>query len=142
MDASGLSTSGTHTIWASPLGSEVRGGPGNVNFAGGIGNDSFAFGTGMSRAMGSGGNDGFTLVKGGIAAGDQVIDFHLNLADGGEHDTLRLLGFSAAAHLDLLASVGTAHSYQVVDGDYVSPSIVIQVANGSVPLGGLDYQFG
>ena len=104
MDASGLSTSGTHTIRGSPLGSVVRGGPGNVNFAGGIGDDTFVFGSGMSRVMGGGGNDSFILVKGGIAAGDQIIDFHLNLSDGGEHDTLQLLGFSAAARLDLVSS--------------------------------------
>ena len=35
LDASGQSTAGTYTVWASPLGSQVRGGPGNVNFTGG-----------------------------------------------------------------------------------------------------------
>ena len=34
MDTAALSVAGTHTIWGSPLGSEVRGGPGTVNFSG------------------------------------------------------------------------------------------------------------
>jgi Ca2+-binding RTX toxin-like protein len=142
MDASGLSTAGSHTVWGGPLGSTVRGGPGNVNFAGGSGDDTFIFGSGLSRVQGGAGNDSFVFVKGGLTAGDQIIDFHLNLSDGGEHDTLQLLGFSAAARLDLVSTSGALQSYRVVDGDYVSPTVLIQVTNGSGRLGSLDYHFG
>jgi beta-glucanase (GH16 family) len=142
MDASDLSTAGTHTVWGSPLGGTVRGGPGTVNFAGGIGNDTFIFGTGLSRVLGGGGNDTFVLTKGSILAGDHIIDFQLDLADGGEHDTLQLLGFGAAARLDFVASSGAQQSYRIVDGDHVSPNLLIKVANSSARLGSLDYQFG
>ncbi|TDH58895.1 glycoside hydrolase family 16 protein [Dankookia rubra] len=142
MDASGLSTSGTHTVWGSPLGSTVRGGPGNVNFSGGISDDSFSFGSGVSRAQGGAGNDTFVLTKGCIAPNDQIIDFHVDLGDGGEHDLLQLVGFSAAARLDFVVMSGGAQAYRIVDGDYVSPNLLIQVANGSARLGSLDIQFG
>ena len=142
MDASGLSMGGTHTVWGSPLGSTVRGGAAPVDFAGGAASDSFTFGSGVSLAIGNGGNDSFVLVKGAISAGDQIADFHLNLADGGEHDTLRLLGFSSAAHLDFVGNTGSAQSYHVVDGDYVSANLLIQVVNGSSHLGSLDILFG
>jgi hypothetical protein len=79
MDASGLPTAGTHTVWGGPLGSTVRGGPGNVNFAGGIGEDTFIFGSGVSRAQGGAGNDTFVLMKGGVTPGDHIIDFRLDL---------------------------------------------------------------
>jgi hypothetical protein len=142
MDAADLSTAGTHTVWGGPLGSTVKGGPGNVNFSGGGGEDSFTFGAGLSRVQGGGGNDTFVLIKGSIAANDQIIDFHVNLADGGEHDLLRLVGFSAAAHLDFVSASGTAQIYRIVDGDHVSPNLLIQVTNGSGRLSSLDYQFG
>ncbi|MFC7475392.1 family 16 glycosylhydrolase [Dankookia sp. GCM10030260] len=142
MDASGLSTAGTHTIWGSPLGSLVRGGPGNVNFAGGIGDDTFVFGNGLSRVKGGGGNDSFVIIKGGLVTGDLIIDFHLNRDDGGEHDTLRLLGFGSDARLEFVAGSGTIQTYQVVDGDQVSGKLQIQIANGSGHLGSLDVVFG
>ena len=69
MDAFGLSTAGAHTIRASPLGNVVRGGPGNVNFAGSTGDDTFIFGSGLSRAAGGDGNDTFVVIKGNLPAG-------------------------------------------------------------------------
>jgi len=141
MDAAALPLAGTHTVWGSPLGSTVRGGPGTVNFAGGAGVDSFTFGLGTSRAMGGGGNDSFTLVKGMIGANDQIIDFHVNLGNGTEHDTLRLHGFTAAAHLDFVSLSGTIQSYRVVDGTYASPIIGITVVSGVSHLAAPDYQF-
>lgn len=140
MDASGLPAAGTHTVRGSPLGSVVRGGPGNVNFAGGAGDDTFVFGSGLSRAKGGDGNDTFVIIKSGLASGNQIIDFHLDLGDGGEHDSLQLVGFSAAARLEFVALSGAAQVYRVVDGDYISPNLLIQVLNGG-RLGGLDYQF-
>jgi hypothetical protein len=146
MDASGLSTAGTHTVKGGPLGSLVRGGPGTVNFTGGIGEDTFIFGSGLSRVAGGGGNDTFVVFKGGLLAGDGIMDFRLNLSDGGEHDTLQLSGFSTAARLDFVSSsvtaAGTMQAYRVVDGDYVSPNLLIQVTGTSARLGSLDYHFG
>jgi Ca2+-binding RTX toxin-like protein len=148
MDASGLSTAGTHTVWASPLGSVVRGGPGNVNFAGGSGEDTFIFGSGLSRASGGAGNDTFVFVKGGLTASDQITDFRLDLSNGTEHDTLQLFGFSEAARLELVGTTvnasgtGALHSYRVVDGDYVSPNVIVQTTNGTSRLSALDYHFG
>ena len=142
MDASGLGTAGTHTVYAGPAGSDVHGGPGTVNFAGSAGVDTFTFGSGMSRAMGGAGNDVFVMASGAIAAGNQIIDFHVNLGNGTEHDMLRLTGFSAAAHFDYVSSSGAVQYYHVVDGAQVSPLIGIQVANGTGHLGPLDYQFG
>jgi beta-glucanase (GH16 family) len=148
MDASGLSTAGTHTVWGGPLGSTVRGGPGTLNFSGGSGNDTFIFGSGLSRVQGGAGNDTFVLIKSGLASGDQIIDFHLDLGTGAEHDALRLLGFSAAAHLDFVSmTIGTGGTsaqqiYRLVDGDYASPNLLIQTTNGTGRLSTLDYQFG
>ncbi|MFC7475393.1 family 16 glycosylhydrolase [Dankookia sp. GCM10030260] len=141
MDATGLSLAGTHTIWGSPLGSDLRGGPGNVNFAGGIGADSFSFGAGTSRVLGGGGNDSFTLTRGMIAVGNQILDFHLDLSAGDEHDQLRLQGFSDAAQLEFVKASGQTQYYRVVDGDYASPLVAILVANGSGHLAEADYQF-
>ncbi|WP_431272866.1 hypothetical protein [Dankookia sp. P2] len=66
----------------------------------------------------------------------------MDLSDGNEHDTLQLVGFSAAAHLDFISVSGTTQTYRIVDGDYVSQGLLIQVANGSGRLGILDYHFG
>ena len=140
MDAAGLSLAGTHTVWGGQGGSDVRGGPGTVNFAGAGGVDSFTFGQGTSRVIGGAGNDAFTLVMGRIAAGDQIIDFHLDLADGTEHDLLRLQGFSSLAHVDFVSASGQSQTYRVVDGGYVSPLIGIVVVNGAGHLSASDYQ--
>ena len=146
LDASGLSTAGSHTVKGSPLGSLVRGGPGTVNFTGGAGDDTFVFGSGLSRVAGGGGDDTFVVFKGGLLAGDAIMDFHVTLPGGGEHDTLQLSGFSAAARLDFVSSsvtaAGTMQAYRVVDGDYVSPNLLIQVVGSSARLGSLDYHFG
>ena len=141
LNAAGMSLAGSHTVRGSPIGSDVRGGPGNVNFAGAGADDSFTFGKGVSRAMGGGGNDSFTLVKGMIAAGCQIIDFHLDLGNGTEHDLLRLQGFSSAAHLDFASASGQVQYYRVVDGSVVSPLLAITVTNSAGHLTAQDYQF-
>ena len=101
----------------------------------------------MSRAAGGGGNDSFVVVKGGMPRGIRMIDFHLNLAGGGEHDTLQLFGFCAAAHLDLLSSsvtaAGTTHSlprggWGLCLAEYRSS----RWSAAASRLGSLDYHFG
>lgn len=146
MDAADLTVTGTHTVWGSALADTVRGGPGNVNLSAGAGNDTFTFGSAMSRVQGGAGNDTLVLVKGAIATGNQIVDFHRDLSNGTEHDMLRLQGFSAIAHLDLIsaAAPGTAGQwqyYKVIDGTYVSPTIAINVTNGPGAITALDYLF-
>ena len=91
-DGTNLPTKLAHTVWGSPFGDEIRAGAGTLNFAAGAGDDVFIFGRGTSRVMGGAGNDSFVLTKGAIGASDQIIDFHLDLTNGTEHDTLMLLG--------------------------------------------------
>ena len=76
-----------------------------------------------------------------INGGDQIIDFHLDLANGTEHDTLMLLGFSAAAHLDFVSASGQAQSYQLVDGSYTSARFMVVVVGSTAHLSGLDTAF-
>ncbi|TDH63601.1 glycosyl hydrolase family protein [Dankookia rubra] len=140
LDAATMSAKPVHTVWGSALGDEVRAGAGTLNFSAGAGDDTFFFGRGTSRVQGGGGNDTFVLTKGAIAAGDQIIDFHRSLPGGGEHDLLRLDGFSSAAHLDYRAGT-KMQSYVVVDGTYVSPVITIQIANAAGTLTQADYLF-
>jgi hypothetical protein len=73
-----------------------------------------------------------------------VLDFRADLSDGGEHDLLRLEGFSAAARLEYTGSSASNPAYQyykVVDGAYVSPVITLVVVNTTAPLSSLDYAF-
>jgi hypothetical protein len=140
LDAATLSTTLAHTVWGSALADEVRAGAGTLNFSAGAGDDVFFFGRGTSRVQGGAGNDTFVLTKGAIGAGDQIIDCQRSLPGGGEHDLLRLDGFSSAAHLDYRSGT-TLQYYVVVDGTYVSPVIAIQVANATGPLTGADYAF-
>ena len=141
LDATGMSTKLAHTVWGSAFGDDVRAGDGTLNFAAGGGDDLFVFGRGTSRVQGGDGNDTFAFTKGAIAVNDQIIDFHRNLNNGGEHDMLRLDGFSAAAHLDYKGGSGALQFYTITDGSYVSPVIGITVSNASVPLSRADYVF-
>ena len=140
-DGTNLPIKLAHTVWGSPFGDEIRAGAGTLNFAAGAGDDVFIFGRGTSRVMGGAGNDSFVLTKGAIGVSDQIIDFHRSLPGGGEHDLLRLDGFSAAAHLDYKSGSGALQFYAVVDGAYTSPLLAITIANGTGQLAAQDYVF-
>ncbi|MFC7473899.1 family 16 glycosylhydrolase [Dankookia sp. GCM10030260] len=141
LDASGLSAQLAHTVWGSAHADHVTAGAGTLNLSAGAGDDTFVFGPGTSRVMGGAGNDTFVLRKGAIATGDQIIDFQRSLPGGGEHDLLRLEGFSAAAQLNHKGGSGAVQYYTVTDGGYVSPVITLTVTNATTPLTQADYAF-
>lgn len=141
LDATNLPGKLTHVVSGSAFSDTVQAGAGTLNFNAGAGDDTFLFGRGTARVMGGAGNDCFVLTKGAIAANDQIIDFHRSLPGGGEHDLLRLDGFSAAARLELKSGAGALKHYQVVDGGYASPAIAIQMADGTGGLSKADYAF-
>ncbi|RAI56243.1 hypothetical protein DOO78_21750 [Roseicella frigidaeris] len=141
LDAATMSTKATHTVWGSSFDDVVHAGAGPLNATLGAGNDTFAFGSGTSRVAGGAGSDVFVLTKGAIAAGDQIIDFQRAGAANGDHDLLRLEGFSAAAHLDYKGSSGALQYYVVVDGATTSPVLTLQLSGSTGTLGAQDYVF-
>ena len=139
MDAAGLSTTIGHVVFGSAGNDTVHAGAGLMQFNGGAGDDLFYFGAGGARVTGGSGNDTFVLTKGQIAQGDLITDFHHYVSASAEHDTLHLVGFSAAAHVVFASAAGTGGGYcqfyQIVDGSYVSPTITL---GGMVPTTRLD----
>lgn len=143
-DASGFDAGISHTLRGSAFADEVRGGAAGstVNASLGGGDDVFVFGAGASRVMGGAGNDVFAFAKGAFGKGDSIIDFHRAAPGGGEHDMLRLDGYSSDARLEWVSGTGASQVYRVVDGGRVSPTFALTMSDGSgARLGEADYVF-
>jgi hypothetical protein len=141
MDAADLSTTVTHRVTATRLGDEVHAGAGTLNADLGAGNDTFWFGTAASRLYGGPGDDLFVFDRAAMSKGANILDFHTASGTGTEHDVLRFEGFSPGARLEYVKTAGTAQYYRVVDGSYLSPTIIVVVENSADRLAAADYVF-